>query len=57
MQTANDYRTYADLCINLAKATDDEIERRILDQIAMQFRRLANRRAKPKPDQEPENSN
>jgi hypothetical protein len=53
--TVQEYRDYASLCVALAKAVSDPFEKRILVQIANQFRRLANRRGKA--DQTPENSN
>jgi hypothetical protein len=57
MPTANEYRNYAKLCSDLAEAASDEIERGILEQIATQFRRIANRKDKKESDQAPQNSN
>jgi len=40
------YRHFAELCDKLAREADDEIEQAILSQMANQWRRLANRKAK-----------
>ena len=46
--TVQEYRHYASLCTALAEVASDPVEKRILMQIATQFRRLANRKAKMK---------
>jgi hypothetical protein len=57
MPTPDEYRCYATICDNLADTTEDKIERTILLQIAKQWRRLADHKAKNLPSQEPEISN
>jgi hypothetical protein len=48
MTTVQEYRNYASLCTALAENASDPVEKSILVQIATQFRRIANRRAKLK---------
>jgi hypothetical protein len=42
MPTPEEYRQYADICVELANDTQDKAERGILLSIATQFRRIAN---------------
>jgi hypothetical protein len=42
MPTANEYRQYAKLCESIAAESSDKQEKAILQQIATQWRRLAN---------------
>ena len=46
MPTSDGYKRYATVCDNIADTTDDRIERTILLQIARQWRRLADHKAK-----------
>jgi hypothetical protein len=46
--SVEEYRKYAGLCKGLAEAACDPVDKAILMQIAVQFRRLANRQAKRK---------
>ena len=57
MPPPEEYRRYATMCDNLADTTDDKIERTMLINIAKQWKRLADHKAKKRPRQEPENSN
>jgi len=57
MPTPEEYRRYADLCVELAKTVDDKGERSAIVKIADQWRRLANLRTKRERRQEPEISN
>jgi hypothetical protein len=57
MPTPEEYRRYADLCIELAKTVDDKAERAAILNIASQWRPVANLRDKREHHQEPKDSN
>jgi hypothetical protein len=54
--TPADYRQYASLCDSLAQRAKDQQERRMLLQIGVAWRRLANYKMKATKRREPENS-
>jgi hypothetical protein len=54
MPNPEEYRQYAKLCADLAKISNDKIERGTLLQIANQWRRLANHRVKRERRKDPE---
>ena len=53
MPTSEEYRRFAELCGEVAKIADDKVERMMLQQIAKQWMRLANHKAR---SQEVQNS-
>jgi hypothetical protein len=54
MPAPDEYRRYADLCVDLAKTVDDKAERTVILNIADQWRRIANLRTKRERLQETE---
>jgi len=52
MPTAEEYRRFSDLCLGVAKTTDDKIEEAMLLQIAEYWRHLALYKAKRERSQE-----
>ena len=56
MPTAQEYRRYAELCERVASESSEKQEKAILQQIATQWRRLANIKVKQMSRQQNQNS-
>jgi dihydroneopterin aldolase len=43
METPHQYREYAEICERLAKVVQNEVHRKVLEQMAREWRRLADK--------------